>query len=102
MGSPLQNSESETILRNIVMLQKKVNPEAWTPFSWDDYKSFCTHRATDSEHRVLEAFVNGGKPVSNCSVSLAPGWLKFQDEKYSLSNRMIAMLEDYSDTNSGQ
>ena len=38
MNSVFQNSECETILRNIVMLQKKTDPENWTPFSWDDYK----------------------------------------------------------------
>ena len=47
MGSVFQNSEAETILRNIVMLQKKVNPKAWTPFSWEDYKNFCTHNVWD-------------------------------------------------------
>ena len=36
-ASPFQNSECETILRNIIMLQKNKNPDEWKKFSWDDY-----------------------------------------------------------------
>ena len=77
MNSVFQNSECETILRNIILLQKEANPEAWTPFSWGDYKAFCTHNVTDKEKGVLDAFVNGGKPVWNTSAYLSAGWLDF-------------------------
>lgn len=92
MGSVFQNSECETILRNIVMLQKKANPEAWTPFSWDEYKAFCTHKVTEEERGVLNAFTNGGKPVWNTSAYLQPGWLDFDGQKYSFTPKMIEML----------
>jgi len=94
MNSVFGNCESETILRNILMLQKKTNPEAWTPFSWDDYKAFCTHNVTESERGVLNAFVNGGKPVARTTAYLESGWLNFEDEKYSFSDKMIQMLYD--------
>lgn len=100
MGSVFQNSECETILRNIVMLQKKANPEAWTPFSWEDYKAFCSHRVTDSEKGVLDAFVKGGKPVSNTSSYLSEGWLDFDGTNYSFTPKMVEMLgEHYSLSN---
>lgn len=92
MGSVFQNSECETILRNIVMLQKKANPEKWTPFSWEDYKAFCTHSVSDVEKRVLVAFVNGGKPVWNTSAYLSAGWLDFDGVNYSFTPKMIEML----------
>ncbi len=92
MGSVFGNSECETILRNIVMLQKNIDPENWTPFSWEDYKAFCTHNVTESERGVLNAFVGGGKPVWNTSTQISPGWLEFDGERYSFTPQMIGML----------
>ena len=68
--SIFNNFECEVILRNIILLQK-ANPEAWTPFSWDDYKAFCTHNVSESERGVLDAFTNGGRPVYNTSAVLS-------------------------------
>ena len=92
MGSVFQNSESETILSNIVKLQRNVNPEEWTPFSWEDYKKFCSHEVSDIEHNVLNAFVNGGKPVRNTSAILTSGWLNFDGTHYFFTEKMITML----------
>ena len=92
MGSVFQNSECESILRNIVVMQKKVNPDKWTPFSWEDYKAFCTHDVSDSEKDVLNAFVNGGKPVWNTTAYITKGWLAFDGEKYRFTPYMIEML----------
>ncbi len=97
MNSVFRNCECEIILRNIVLLQKKANPEAWTPFSWGDYKNFCTHEVIDEEKGVLDAFVRGGKPVWNTSASLSKGWLDFDGENYSFTQKMIEMLgKNYS------
>lgn len=94
MGSVFRNSESETILRNIIILQKNADPENWTPFTWNDYQSFCSHRVTDSERGVLNAFVNGGKPVWNTSAYLTAGWLKLEGDQYSFTEQMIQMLAE--------
>jgi len=96
MGSVFGNSECETILRNILLMQKNQNPDNWQPFTWEQYKAFCSHSVTESERGVLQAFVNGGKPVWNTSAYLTPGWLAF-DEKtghYSFTEQMIAMLAE--------
>lgn len=93
MGSIFRNSECETILRNIIMLQKKVNPEQWTPFTWEEYKAFCTHNVTPSERGVLTAFVDGGKSVSNTSTYQESGWLEYNGLQYSFSQKMIEMIE---------
>lgn len=53
-----QNSEKETIASNLLMLAKSLN--AWWPFTWEDYKAFCTHVVTDSEHSVIRSFVDDG------------------------------------------
>lgn len=93
MNSCFQNIECETILMNIVLLQKQ-SPNEWTPFSWEEYKSFCTHRVYDSEKGVLDAMVNGGKPVSNTSAFLSSGWLSFENGQYSFTPKMIDMLSE--------
>lgn len=94
-GSPFQNTECEIILSNVIKLQRAANPDEWTPFTWEQYKSFCNHRVTDSEKGVLDAFVNGGKPVWNTSCVLEPGWMKFDEKKgYSLTPKMVFMLTE--------
>ena len=95
MGSPFKNSECETVLRNIVLLQKNNNLKEWTPFSWDDYLKFCTHNPTESERGVLDAMVNGGRPVLYTSANLESGWLSFSDKKYSFTKKIIDMLENH-------
>lgn len=92
MGSVFKNSETETILRNIIVMQKNQNPDKWKPFSWDEYKSFCTHGVDFREKQVLDAFVNGGKPVTMSSAWLSPGWLSFDGERYAFTEKMINML----------
>lgn len=100
MGSPFQNSECETILRNIVLLQKAANPDAWTGFTWEQYKEFCTHQVTESERGVLDAFVRGDKPVNFTSAYLDSGWLDYEEKTgaYYFTPKMIEMLaENYAE-----
>lgn len=71
--------------------------DAWTPFSCDDYRAFCTHRVSAAELHVLNVFVEGGKAVPGTSTYQEPGWLAFDGEKYSFTPKMISLLErDYS------
>ena len=81
------------------MLQKSYDDDKWKPFSWEDYKLFCTHNVTDTEKNVLNAFVNGGKPVWNTSAYLESGWLDLSDDDmYSFTSKMISMLEKWKVT----
>jgi hypothetical protein len=91
-GSDLKNTECETVLRNIVILQKETNAEEWTPFSWKEYKKLCTHRVTNMEKTILSAFVHGGKPFLHTSAFLESGWLDFDGKKYSITSKTIKML----------
>ncbi len=52
-GSAFENSETETISENILFIQRKMNLEQWSPFTWEDYKKNCTHQTTESELTVL-------------------------------------------------
>jgi len=92
MGTSFQNSETETIVRNICIIQKKLNPNEWTPFSWEDYKKLVTHSASSSELGVLEALVNGGRPVWNTGAWLNPGYLLKEDDKYVITPKLLYIL----------
>lgn len=101
MGSVFGNSECETILANICLFQKKLNPEAFTPFTWDEYVAFRdatkrdkTQSVSDAERRILNAFVNGGR-ILYTSASISKGWLSFDEssEQYAFTDKTIKMLE---------
>jgi len=95
-SSPFENSECETILNNVVRLQRSLNPDEWTPFTWEQYTAFCTHKVGYQEKGILDAFVNGGKPVWNTSAYLQPGWMDFDETtgEYKMTVRMVAMLTE--------
>src|SRR3989338_8350422 len=92
MDSEFQNTETETIVKNIVFIQQKMNPKQWTPFSFDDYREHCTHNVSDAEKGVLEAFVKGGKPVWNTSAFLEPGYLNKETDLYSVTDKFLNFL----------
>ena len=96
IGSVFGLAECEIMLRNILLLQQQVNPDAWTPFSWCQYKAFCTHLVPDEAKLVLDAFVSGGRPVWNSPVFVSGGWLRFDGTHYHFTEKMIDMLaKDY-------
>jgi len=76
MGSQFRNSETETIARNIILQQQSIDGEKWTPFTWEDYKNFCSHNVTDTELGVIKALASGGKPVWNTTTVLNAGYLE--------------------------
>jgi len=92
MGSGFRNTECETVARNILLLLQKTNPALWTSFSWSDYKKFCTHRVSDTEHGVLDAMVSGGRPVWNTSANLVSGYLKKSNNRYEVTQQFIDAL----------
>lgn len=58
-NSPFQNSEKETIARNIILISKW-NGNNWLDFTWDEYQKMCKHNVTISEKGVLDGFVSQG------------------------------------------
>ncbi|HEY0980044.1 MAG TPA: hypothetical protein VGE18_01400 [Candidatus Paceibacterota bacterium] len=97
VGSALRSSEAETISENIIFIQQKLNEDAWTPFTWEDYKSLCRHLVTESELGVLEALVNGGKPVPRTTVVLKSGYLTKNDSgQYQITEQFLQTLEKFT------
>lgn len=93
MGSDFQNSECETVLRAVIIIQKRKNPDQWEPFTWEQFCERCDHNPSSDEKQVLDALVNGGKPVWNTSCYLQPGWFTFENGAYMIGERTIQMLE---------
>lgn len=89
------NSETETILSNLVKMQTSF--KEWRPFTFEeDYKTFCTHDVTSSEKGVMDALVNGGKPVMRTTAVLTEGWLSFDGTHYAFTDKLIEYLyENY-------
>jgi len=76
--TPFRNSEKETIARNIIFFSHK-NGDEWKSFSFDDYRSMCSHNVTDSEKSILDGFVKDGL-------------LSFEDDKYDVTDAFVALL----------
>lgn len=90
MGSVFRNSECETILRNIVCLQRQ--HKKFVPFSWDDYKKFCTHNVSVDEKTILDSFVDGRYISYKISNSAGGGYLEVKGDKYVFTDKLIHYL----------
>lgn len=51
MGSVWQSSETETIASNIVFVSRKINPEKWEGFTFEQYCEHCTHNVGPFEKK---------------------------------------------------
>lgn len=76
-NSKWQKLETETVVRNIVLLAKRQGD--WFSFSWDDYKALVDHPSTEAEHDVLDLLVR---------------WhdLSFSDNRYSVTETFVEYL----------
>ncbi len=93
MGSEWQNTETETIARNVVLILQMMNPEEWTPFTWEQYTKLCKHQVTDAERGVLEALTNGGRPVWNTTGHLQAGYLtKDSEGRYAVTPKFLEVV----------
>jgi len=88
--SAFRSSECETILRNIVCLQRQF--KKFTPFSWDDYKAFCTHSVGEDEKAVLDSLVDGGCINYRITNNAGGGYLEMKDGKYCFTPKLIHYL----------
>lgn len=92
MGSAFRNMECEVIARNIVLIAKQINPDAWTDFTWEEYTERCTHKVTREERAILEAMTDGGKPIWNSSCYLQPGYLERHHGRYRVAQKFLDAL----------
>jgi len=90
MGSVFRSSECETILRNIICLQRQF--KKFTPFSWEDYKAFCNHKVSEEEKTILDSFIDGRYINYRISNDAGGGYLDFKDGKYIFTPKLIHYL----------
>lgn len=96
-GSKLSNNETEKVVRNIVTIQKSINPHAWTPFSVEDYKNHLKHEVTDVECNILDILVAGGKPDKNSEKIISAGYLtKDDNDKYQVTEKFLEVVSDFA------
>ncbi len=97
MGSRWRNSETEVVASNILFVQRKINNDKWTPFSWEDYQKHCTHTPGRAEREVLDALTEGGKPVWNTSCCLNGGYLQKENGIYSVTDKFLDVIQEQMD-----
>lgn len=83
-GTTWQKCEKETIARNICVVMEK-RDDKFVPFTWDEYVDMVEHKASLAEKSILDGFVEDG-------------YLAFEDDKYDVNFRFIAVLIDYIDS----
>ncbi len=78
-----QNCEKECIARNIVVIAKK--KDKWQPFTFNQYKTGCSHVASDSDRWILEDFVKFGYLTK-----------KTNRHSYNVNNKFIKAIFQYA------
>ncbi len=93
-GSKMKCGEAEEVARNIMLLLKAANDE-FKPFTWKQYKKFCTHNVTKNELKVIELFEFGGRygTAREGRTYIPGGMLVRQGNKFAVTNRFLQYLD---------
>ncbi len=96
MASSWQNSETEEVAENIVYIQKELNPDAWSPFTWEQYQYLSIRNTSPDDKIVLDALVKGGKPTTITSCCLSAGYLTKNDsEQYVITEKFLSVIKKF-------
>lgn len=96
MGSSWQNSETEEVAENIVYICKILNPEVWSPFTWEQYQYLSIRNTSPDDKIVLDALVNGGRPTTITSCYLNSGYLTKDDsEQYIVTEKFLSVIKKF-------
>lgn len=76
-------------------MQIKLNPDAWTSFSIEDYCYLCTHKDKGPDWNIMETLVKGGSPdYYHSSVIIEGGYLnKTSDGKYLVTSNLVDTIK---------
>ncbi len=101
VDSVFGDAQLEMFLTCIAITQFKMNPDAWTPFSWDEYVAKCDHRPIDAERQILDAMVDGGEVRLNDMgrpklVRIAKGYLTKDGERYVVAEPLLKAMAPYA------
>jgi hypothetical protein len=106
IGSVFGDSQMEMFLECFVITQFKANPDAWTPFSWNEYVARCDHKPIDAERRILEAMVNGGEVCLNDMgkqkrITIQKGYLTKEGDRYVIAEPLLKALAPHAEKRAG-
>lgn len=95
--SSFRNNETEIVARNIVIIERAINPKAWVPFSVEDYEIGCRRVVCEEEKVILEILVDGGKPAWNTTAFIEPGYLfKDNEGKFRVTNKFLRVISKFA------
>jgi len=88
-------------LECIAITQKRINPDQWTPFTWEEYCDQCDHSPIEAEKAILDAMVHGRTVSLNDmgkskSVFIDAGYLTIEDERYVVSPKLLKAMEPFA------
>ena len=52
-----QNTEDETLARNLCVIMQRTGRDSWDPFTWCNYEALCSHNVGHAERDHLDQFV---------------------------------------------
>ena len=99
-GSNLKSCEAEIILSNIMKMLKG-KEDKFLPFTWKEYKKFCSHNVTNYELEVIELLVDGGRyrKIRAGTTWIPGGMLIKKGKTYSITNYLLENLEKFKLSN---
>lgn len=89
----LGNSETEEVVGNIIAMQKKTNPNEWTPFSLEEYLESCPSPVPDEEFILKTILVDGGQPGK---YEIPKGCLIFENGKYIITDILLSKIARFA------
>lgn len=100
VGSSFRDAQLEMLLCCIAITQYKMNPDEWTPFTWDEYVAKCDHKPIETERQLFDAMVGGGKVLLNDAgkpkwVQLEGGHLAKNGDSYSVTDKLLKVMAPF-------
>lgn len=100
-GSPFSKAEIEQVLRTIIATQHAMDPDNWTPFTWEDYARQQTSQLDPYDQTVLEAMTSGGRLGYDQTDFLIPlelkgGYLTKEEDRYSVAQPLLEIMLPYA------
>lgn len=101
IGSSFKDGQLEMFLECLAVTQHRMNPDGWTPFSWEEYVAKCDHAPIPAEQEILEAMVNGGtvqltdmgRPKH---IVIAPGYLSKDGDRYHITDLLMEIMMPFA------
>ncbi|MFH1170106.1 MAG: hypothetical protein V1704_00900 [Candidatus Vogelbacteria bacterium] len=105
-NSMFRDCQMDMFLSCIAITQFKMNPDAWTPFSWKEYTAKCDHTPIPQERQLLEAMATGGSvylvdtPPVGKTHTFEGGYFEKRGGKYVITPKLLAVMQAASPSTS--